>query len=200
VSLDILSIDPDPYRQFERWFADAKLTRPVEPEAMTLATSTRDGIPSARMVLLKGVDGRGFVFYSNYESRKGRELNENPVAALVFYWAELHRQVRVDGSVERLAHRESDTYFATRPIGSRLSALASRQSEIIPSREDLDRRVRELEGQFDGSEIPRPPFWGGYRLSPTCIEFWQGRPDRLHDRIRYRLEPDGSWIIERLSP
>jgi pyridoxamine 5'-phosphate oxidase len=167
---------------------------------MTLATAAHDGKPSARMVLLKGFDQNGFVFYTNYESRKGHELDENPRAALVFYWPELERQIRIEGRVEKLAQDESDAYFASRPLGSRLGAWASRQSEVISGRQVIESRLQELETEYKDRAIPRPPHWGGYRVRPEAIEFWQGRPSRLHDRLRYRKLEDGRWVIERLSP
>ena len=167
------------------------------PEAMALATATADGRPSVRMVLLKGVDERGFSFYTGYESRKGRELAENPRAALLFHWP--GRQVRIEGPVERVTADESDAYFASRPRGSRLSAIASRQSEVVSSREELEGRVAELEEQFAGAEPPRPDRWGGFRLVPETFELWQHRDDRLHDRLRYRRDGD-AWLVERLSP
>ena len=188
----------DPLEQFERWFEDAR--RALElPEAMALATAAADGTPSARMVLLKGVDERGFLFFTNYESRKGRELADNPRAALVFHWALApRRQVLVTGRVERLAAEESDEYFRTRPHGSRLAAMASRQSTVV-NREDLDRAVAELEREHPGDDVPRPSWWGGYVLRPDTVEFWQNRPNRLHDRLRYRRDEE-RWILERLSP
>jgi pyridoxamine 5'-phosphate oxidase len=167
---------------------------------MMLATAAPDGAPSARMVLLKGVEERGFVFYTNYESRKGRELAANPRAALVFHWPQTpRRQVSVGGSVERLSARESDEYFSTRPFGSRIGAWASRQSEVIAGREGLERSFAELEAEHAEGEVPRPPWWGGYVLRPDMVEFWQNRPNRLHDRLRYRRS-DGEWVLERLSP
>ncbi len=166
---------------------------------MTLATATPDGMPAARMMLLKGVDQRGFTFFTNYESRKGRELLANSRAALVFHWAVLQRQVRVEGSVERLTHAESEAYFQTRPRGSQIGAWASRQSAELSSREELDRRVREHQDRFAGQAVPLPPFWGGFRLTPTAIEFWQGRINRLHDRLRYVRDGSG-WTVARLYP
>jgi pyridoxamine 5'-phosphate oxidase len=192
-------LDPDPIRQFHHWFEEATLAEIPEPNAMALATATSQGHPSVRMVLLRGCDERGFAFFTNYDSRKGRELDANPHAALVFYWHDLERQVRVEGKVERVSAEESDRYFASRPIGSRLAAWASRQSEVIPNREVLEARCRKLESQFPEGQIPRPDNWGGYRVVPQVIEFWQGRPSRLHDRLRYR-QRDGGWLIERLSP
>jgi pyridoxamine 5'-phosphate oxidase len=193
-------VDPDPMVQFGRWFDDAEAADLVEPSAMTLATATAEGVPSARMVLLRGVDQRGFVFYTNYESRKAAELAANPRAALVFWWGELQRQIRVEGPVERTSQQESAAYFRTRPLGSRLSAWASPQSRVIPGRAVLDQRVAELAAGHPDGDIPLPPFWGGYRLVPEVVELWQGRPNRLHDRLRYTRPPDGRWQIERLAP
>jgi pyridoxamine 5'-phosphate oxidase len=192
-------VDPDPVVQFGRWFDDANAANLVEPSAMTLATAGADGVPSARMVLLRGVDQRGFVFYTNYESRKAAELAANPRAALVFWWGELQRQVRVEGPVQRTSDEESAAYFRTRPPGHRLGAWASPQSRVIPSRAVLDERVAELEARHPDGDLPLPPFWGGYRLVAEVVELWQGRPNRLHDRLRYTRTP-GGWRIERLAP
>ncbi len=192
-------VDPDPIVQFQRWFADARATGDPLPEAMTLATATRTGSPSARMVLLKGVDVRGFVFFTNHESQKGKDLAENPRAALVFYWGKLGRQVRVSGTVSQVTSEESDAYFRSRPLESGLSAAASPQSAVIPSRDVLEARVEELRRQYDG-DVPRPAFWGGYRVSPESIEFWLHRENRLHDRLRYTRQPNGTWQLARLAP
>ncbi len=174
--------------------------QPMDVNSLTLATADKEGRPSARVVLLKGLDQRGFIFFTNYDSRKGRELAENPRAALVFYWAGLERQVTVAGDVTILPAKESEEYFQSRPRGSRLAAWASRQSEVIRDRAELEDKWRQLEQQFPGEKIPKPPFWGGYILAPLRFEFWQGRPSRLHDRFRYTRQPDNSWLIERLSP
>jgi pyridoxamine 5'-phosphate oxidase len=192
-------VDPDPVRQFAAWFGDAAAAGIRTPEAMAVATATVDGRPSVRMVLLKGFDDRGFVFYSGYESRKGRELAENPRAALLLHWESLGRQVRIEGQVERLPAAESDAYFASRPRRSRISAAASRQSEVVAGRDVLDSRVEELVASLGDDRPERPDWWGGYRLVPDSFELWQHRDDRLHDRLRYRREGDG-WAIERLSP
>jgi pyridoxamine 5'-phosphate oxidase len=193
------SEDADPIELFRAWFEAAREAGLLLPEAVALATASADGEPSVRMVLLKGVDERGFVFFTNYESRKARELEENPRAALCFYWAVLQRQVRVSGEVSRVSTEESATYFATRARGSQIGAWASRQSARLQSREELDRRVREAERRFAGGEVPLPPFWGGYRLAPTSIEFWQGRVDRLHDRLLFTRTGD-QWDAARLFP
>jgi len=190
---------PDPIQQFQRWFRAAQRAGLPEPNAMTLATSTRSGRPSARMVLLKGIDQRGFLFYTNYESRKGQELAVNRQAALVFYWRGVNRQVRVTGRISKLPAAESDAYFATRPHGSRIAALASRQSSVIPSRAVLETRFADLDTRYPGDGPPRPINWGGYCVHPDEIEFWQQGPNRLHDRLRYR-KSRGAWILERLSP
>jgi pyridoxamine 5'-phosphate oxidase len=191
-------LDPDPVVQLRRWLDEARATGIGLPEAMTLATASRDGAPSARMVLLKDVDDDGLSFFTNYDSRKGLELAENPRAALVLYWHPLGRQVRVEGTVARLPEAASDEYFRSRPVGSRLSAAVSPQSEVIASREDLEAAAEQL-GRGAGDDVPRPESWGGYRLAPTLWEFWQHRLDRLHDRFRYRPGEAG-WIVERLAP
>jgi pyridoxamine 5'-phosphate oxidase len=192
-------MDPDPIVQFQRWFNDARTTGDALPEAMALATASRAGVPSARMVLLKGVDDSGFVFFTNYESHKGKDLAENPRAALVFYWGKLGRQVRISGSVSKVTAVESEAYFRSRPLESRLSAAASRQSSVIHDRQQLEARVEELRAQSDG-DVPRPQFWGGYRLLPETIEFWLHRENRLHDRLRYTRHPGAAWRLERLAP
>ena len=198
-TLDERDVDADPIRQFERWFADATAARVPEPNAMTLSTATRDGVPSARIVLLKGVDANGFALYTDYRSRKGAELAENPLAALTFLWKEIERQVRITGSVARVSTQESEAYFRTRPPGSRLGAWASHQSAVLASREELEARVQDVIGRFPDGDVPLPPHWGGFRVAPDEIEFWQGRPDRLHDRLLYRRGERG-WEISRLSP
>jgi pyridoxamine 5'-phosphate oxidase len=194
------SIDRDPIKQFARWFTDAEAAGLKLPNAMTLATATPDGLPSARVVLLKEFDANGFVFYTNYESQKGRELDRNPKAALCFYWTGPDRQVRITGSVTRTTREESDEYFHTRPVDSQLGAWASQQSAVISSRDVLEDRMRELVRQYEGGAVPLPPYWGGYRLAPEVIEFWQNRLSRLHDRLRYTRQPGNHWLIERLSP
>lgn len=193
-------LDPDPIVQFERWFAEARDSHPDVPESMTVATCGVDGIVSARISLLKKVDRRGFVFYTNYESRKGDQIHENPRVALCFHWPKLDRQVRIEGVVVKTTEEESDAYFATRPRGSQLGAWASNQSRVVMGRGDLDARFAEMEATYRDRDVPRPPHWGGYRVIPTWIEFWQGREDRLHDRFAYRLRDAKDWIIERLSP
>jgi pyridoxamine 5'-phosphate oxidase len=190
----------DPVDQFRAWFAQALVADPRDANAMTLATADREGRPSARIVLLKGVDERGFVFFTNYESRKGRDLAENPRAALVFFWPLLDRQVRVEGRVERTSREESAAYFRSRPLKARLGAWASRQSRVLSRREELEREVAQAGERFADGEVPLPDFWGGYRLVPDAIELWQGRPSRLHDRFRYERSPAGGWRVERLSP
>jgi pyridoxamine 5'-phosphate oxidase len=198
--LDERDVDPDPFVQFRRWLDAALAAQQPEPHAMTLATATRAGKPSARMVILRGLDERGFVFYTDYDSRKGEELAANPFASLVFYWAALSRQVRVEGRVSEVSAQEADAYFASRPTGSRLAAWAAPQSQVIASREALDQRMGELKQRYGLQPAPRPPRWGGYRIAPDVVEFWQGRASRLHDRLRYTRQTDGSWLIERLTP
>lgn len=216
-------LDTDPVAQFRSWFQQASGQRaggrlrrvgialykclqavlgaePTDVNAMALATADKEGRPSARMVLLKGVDERGFIFYTNYESRKGDELTENPQAALVFYWAEFERQICITGSVKKLPREESEAYFRTRPRGSRLAAWASRQSAVVGSRPELEQNWEAAEAKYAGADVPLPPYWGGYVLSPSRMEFWQGRVNRLHDRFCYTRQPDGRWLIERLAP
>jgi pyridoxamine 5'-phosphate oxidase len=191
-------VDRDPLRQFETWFQEAGAAVRA-PEAVALATAAEDGAPSARMVLLKGFGEGGFVFYTGYDSRKGRELSANPRAALLFYWDPLGRQVRIEGPIERTSREENERYFHSRPRASQIAALASEQSQTLESRDALDARVVELMAELDGREVPLPRAWGGFRLAPESFEFWQHREDRLHDRLRYRLS-QGGWTIERLSP
>jgi pyridoxamine 5'-phosphate oxidase len=193
-------VEDDPLAAFARWFAEAREAGIHEPEAMTLATAGADGAPSARMVLMRGLSGRGVDFYTNHTSRKGRELDANPRAALVFYWWELGRQARFEGPVTHLTREESAAYFATRPRESRIGAWASAQSAVIADRAELERRVAEIEERFAGHDVPLPDGWGGFRLSPHTVELWQAHPYRLHDRLRYRRGDEGSWIRERLSP
>jgi pyridoxamine 5'-phosphate oxidase len=193
-------VDPDPVEQFAVWFAQAAEAGVRMPEAAAVATADAHGVPSVRMVLVKRTDQTGFVFYTNYESRKGRELEANPHAALLFYWDVLGRQVRIEGPIERTAPEESAEYVRTRPRGSQISALASQQSRPVASREELERRVAELSAEHEGGELPMPRAWGGFRLRPQTFEFWQHRDDRLHDRLRYSRGADGGWAIERLAP
>jgi pyridoxamine 5'-phosphate oxidase len=198
--LSVSDVNPNPFIQFKQWFDQALTAQLPEPNAMTVATVTPDGKPRARMVLLKGFDERGFVFYTNYNSQKGQELAQNPQASLVFWWAELERQVRICGRTEKASESESDEYFYSRPLNSRLGAWASNQSEVIESREVLEQRMQELQIQYQNQDVKRPPHWGGLRVIPTEIEFWQGRSNRLHDRLLYTRLDDGSWKIVRLSP
>jgi pyridoxamine 5'-phosphate oxidase len=198
-SLTEADIHPDPFQQFQLWFDQAVQAELPEPNAMTLATASQTGIPAARIVLLKAVDARGFTFFTNYNSDKGKQLLENPHAALVFLWTELERQVRIVGTVEKTSPEESDSYFYTRPHGSRLGAWASDQSAVIPNRDVLEQRLDQLKQEYDNQEVPRPPHWGGFRVIPTEIEFWQGRSSRLHDRLKYQQHA-ASWKIERLAP
>jgi pyridoxamine 5'-phosphate oxidase len=199
VELRRADLASDPLEQFRNWYAEASAALDV-PEAMALATATPEGAPSVRMVLLKGCDERGLVFYSHYTSRKGRELGANPQAALLFHWRPLGRQVRVEGWIERVSAEESDAYFATRPRDAQVGALASRQSDPLASRTELYDRLAELERDLGGGEVPRPPTWGGFLLAPAAWEFWQHRDSRLHDRFRYEREPDGGWSVQRLFP
>ncbi len=194
------SAEADPIAQFRRWFDEALAAEVLDPNAMTLATASPAGHPSARIVLLKGFDADGFALYTNYESRKAQELEANPWAALVFWWGVLERQVRVEGQVERVAERDSDAYFGSRPRGSRLGAWASPQSRVIAGRDVLESRLEEAEARFPDESVPRPSYWGGYRVRPEAVEFWQGRPSRLHDRLRYRRAEEGVWLVERLAP
>jgi len=193
-------VDPNPFKQFEKWFRQAEAAVPILPNAMTLATATKEGVPSTRVVLLKDFDEQGFVFYTNYQSQKGAELDENPIAALSFYWPQPARQVRITGTATRTARSESEAYFHTRPLDSQLGAWASNQSEVISSRDVLERRMEDLLKEYEGKLIPLPPYWGGYRVAPFLFEFWQNRASRLHDRLRYKLGSAGEWVIERLAP
>ncbi|MFL6537250.1 MAG: pyridoxamine 5'-phosphate oxidase [Chthoniobacterales bacterium] len=192
-------LDPDPIKQFAKWFGEAAAAEIRDVNAMSLATVRADGTPACRIVLLKAISDGGFVFYTNYTSAKARELEANPRAALTFYWVQFERQIRIDGSVQKTSRADSEEYFHSRPIGSQLGAWASNQSEVIPSRDAIEANLAGVTDRFGGSLIPLPDYWGGYRLLPDSIEFWQGRTNRLHDRLRYRRDNDG-WIIERLSP
>jgi pyridoxamine 5'-phosphate oxidase len=197
--LDESDVDADPFKQFHAWLREAIEAQVPEPTAMTLATAGASGRPAARIMLLKALDDRGFVFYTNYASRKGEELEARPAAALTFFWKELERQVRIEGAIEKVSAAESDEYFASRPLGSRIGAWASTQSATIESRQWLEARVKAAEAQH-GASPPRPPHWGGYRVIPDWLEFWQGRQSRLHDRIAYARGAGGGWKISRLSP
>ena len=200
-SLTKLAADRDPIEQFDRWLKELSHhgVSELDTISMTLATADENGQPSARIVLLKSYDHRGFVFYTNYHSRKGRELDQNSRVSLLFYWPAVARQVRIEGRVEKVSQEESDQYFASRPLGSRIGAWASEQSRPVEKRELLEKRFEEFSEKF-GDNVPRPPHWGGYRVKPVTIEFWQGRDNRLHDRLRYSRQDDGSWLIERLAP
>ncbi|HBB95491.1 MAG TPA: pyridoxamine 5'-phosphate oxidase [Blastocatellia bacterium] len=200
-SLTKATVDPNPIRQFEKWSQEVRAKGVTEQDviSMTLATTTRYGLPSARIVLLKSFDENGFVFFTNYNSRKANELEENARACLLFYWSAVWRQVRIEGAVERVSPEESDQYFHSRPLGSKIGAWASEQSSAIENREQLEKRFEEFSWKF-GDNVPRPPHWGGYRVKPEVIEFWQGQDNRLHDRLRYSRQDDGSWLIERLAP
>lgn len=198
--LDEGALDSDPYRQFERWFADAQSAVTGEPNAMALATVSRDGAPSVRMVLLKGYGPEGFCFYTNYLSRKGGELAYTNRAALLFYWGELERQVRIEGTVSVVSPEQSDRYFASRPRGAQLGAIVSEQSRVVASRTELEAAISALDVQYEGRPLPRPLNWGGYILSAETYEFWQGREDRLHDRFRFMRTPNGGWRVDRLAP
>ena len=197
--LDYADVAGDPITQFSRWFGEALNAGLIEPNAMTLATADAQGRPSARVVLLKGYDASGFVFFTNYASRKGEELGTNPHAALLFFWIELERQIRIEGTVDKVSADESDAYYRTRPLESRLGAWASPQSRVLPHREELEARLAQAVARY-GEDPPRPPHWGGYRLAPQTVEFWQGRESRLHDRLRYSADDAGRWRLERLAP
>lgn len=197
--LDVADVLPDPIAQWWQWYDQAEAAGATEPNAMVVATVDDHGVPDARVVLVKGVDERGFCFYTNYESDKSRQLDAHPVGSIVFAWLQLHRQVRIRGAMERVSATESDDYYASRPRGSQIGAWASPQSSVLTGRDELERRAADVEERYHDRPIPRPPHWGGWRLRPDTIEFWQGRPSRLHDRIRYRLVA-GNWVIERLAP
>ncbi len=199
-SLDVADVDPDPIRQFRRWFDEAVAAEVPEPNAMTVASVDAEGRPRARILLLKGYDAQGFTFFTNYHSDKGREFERNPFAALCFWWIELERQIRIEGRVARVLREQSEAYFRSRPRGSQIGAWASSQSRVVASREALEQRYAELEARHREGEVPLPEHWGGYRLEPARVEFWQGRPSRLHDRIRYHRDAAGGWTVERLEP
>lgn len=199
-TLNETDVDASPFAQFENWWQEAQASSIDEVNAMTLATASLDGVPAARIVLLKGYDEKGFVFFTNYESYKGQQLAENPRASLLFFWKELERQIRITGMVEKIAGEESDAYFLSRPVGSQIGAWASPQSHVITDRSWLENKVKEIEEKFKQQPLSRPEHWGGYRVKPVIVEFWQGRSSRLHDRIQYTLQDNGSWTIERLAP
>ncbi|MCS7005195.1 MAG: pyridoxamine 5'-phosphate oxidase [Cytophagales bacterium] len=198
-TLDIQDVDPNPFKQFEKWLYQAINSQLLEPTAMVLSTATPDGKPSARVLLLKGIENDSFIFYTNYQSRKGKEIASNPHGAITFYWAELERQVRIEGKISFISEAQSEAYFGSRPRASQIAALASPQSQKIESREDLEKRFEQLREQYQNQEVPKPKEWGGYALSPTYFEFWQGRPSRLHDRIAYELI-ENTWNVYRLAP
>ncbi len=198
-TLDITDVLPDPIAQFGLWIKQAMASQVLDVEAMTLATASAEGTPSARIVLLRGYDQRGFTFYTNYESQKGSDLAANAACAVVFHWREIERQVRIQGVAQKVTAEESEAYFATRPRGSQLGAWVSRQSAVLKNREELEKEWNKLESKYGGTAIERPPFWGGYRVVPNCIEFWQGRRSRLHDRLQYSLT-DAGWKLDRLAP
>ncbi len=199
-SLDVNHVKEDPFEQFREWFDEALKSEVPEANAMTLSTTDEGGRPSGRIVLLKAVDEKGFVFYTNFQSRKGKELENNPYAAITFFWVELERQVRVRGAVEKVDGKTADEYFSSRPIGSKQGAWVSPQSQPIPGKETLLEKFREVQETYPGEDIPRPPYWGGFRVIPDEIEFWQGRPNRLHDRIWYGLSEEQGWTLKRLAP
>lgn len=199
-SLDPSDVSTNPLDQFTKWFNEALSAEVHEPNAMVVSTVNTSGAPSARVVLLKGLENGGFTFYTNYKSQKGKELEKSHLGCITFFWAELERQVRIEGTIEKVSAEESDAYFSVRPRGSQIGAWVSNQSEVIASREVLEQKQIEIEAKFDGQTVPRPAHWGGYKLTPNKIEFWQGRPNRLHDRVLYTLLPSNAWKIERLSP
>ena len=199
-SLSEDEVDANPIKQFEKWFQQALASGIEEPNAMTLATSTTDGKPSARIVLLKGIKDNGFVFFTNYESKKGKQIHDNPFAGIVFFWKELERQVTIQGEIKKVSEQESDEYFASRPVESRIGAWSSPQSQVIENREVLEKNVAYYSDKYQSQNIPRPSHWGGYILIPTLIEFWQGGAGRLHDRLQYSFDATNSWIIKRLAP
>lgn len=199
-TLDESEVTNNPITQFDKWWNQATASEIIEVNAMTLATVSPEGRPEARIVLLKGFDENGFVFFTNYESAKGKDMATNPYAALVFFWKELERQVRIDGTIEKVTAEESDIYFNSRPIGSRIGAWTSPQSQVLKNRAEIEESLKLNQEKFAGNNVPRPPFWGGYRVVATSIEFWQGRSSRLHDRLRYRQTESNNWLLERLAP